>query len=113
MARVFSQLLGLQQGFSSAVATPLFVADNIHRTVAKCITIAVGVNIIPGEARVLHTDGSLLAVVSAQVSDLPTKASVGLSYGEWVFEPGDTCYIQTEGGWTADFHVSGYLLALP
>lgn len=114
MARtVYSQLLGRVASFNSSVPAVLFIADGVHRTVIKCMTIAVGVNITPGSASLIAEGGMYVHSIAAQASDLPTKRSVVSVYGEWVLEPGDGLYTQTEGGWTADFFVSGYLLALP
>jgi hypothetical protein len=110
---VYSAFLGSAQGFNSLYPVALFVADGIHRTVIKCMTISVGVNVIPGSAMIQAENFEVLHAVAAQVSDLPMKRTSSSVWGEWVLAPGDRVYALVEGPWTADFYVSGYLLTLP
>lgn len=114
MARtVYSQFLGEAVSVNSSVPLPIFTADVVHRTVMKSLTIAIGVNITPGSASIIGPTGAYLHSIAAQTSDLPVKRTVVTVFAMFVLAPGDTVYYQTEGGWTADFTINGYLLTLP
>lgn len=58
----------------------------------------------------LHSPGP---VVASYYQQLAVDLFTDTTNGHFVQDPGEELRIGTLGGWTGDFHASGYLLTLP
>jgi hypothetical protein len=84
------------------------------RTVVKCITIVWGSIIIDGLDCWVQT-GDLCKLCRVTRLGTPPADFAGgtaLFFGDWVLNPGEGLYTQTNPG-TIDVHASGYQLSLP
>lgn len=114
MSAVYTQFLWRAPSTDTGgLVVPVFIADSIHRTVATTVSIGIGVNIVPGSATIYAPGPCAIASIAAQAGDVPIKRTAITQYARWVMAEGDEMFIQTEGGWTADFYCSGFLLSLP
>jgi len=110
MAEVYSKQLVNHAGFSG-VATAAYTVPAGFVAVIRQMTIAVGANITPGAG---NFRGPTLGVLFTFGPAIPTSGLQDAQRsGRWVLNEGESLYIETDGGWIADFFASGYELTLP
>jgi hypothetical protein len=107
---VYSSQLIVQQGYSGALAF-VYAAPAGFVVAVKDITMVVGANAVPGGMYVAHSTGAKLSWYHD--NSVPADVHTEHLYGQWVLDAGESLGIATEGGWTCDFFVSGYVLSLP
>lgn len=110
MAAVYSSQLAVAQGVSG-LGGVVYVCPAGTRTVVKCMTVAVGLNALPGRVEVRH-EPSGANILDFGLGVGPNYPTTYMLWGMWVLNPGESLYVLTES-WTADFFISGYELALP
>lgn len=83
--------------------------------VVKTMAITVGANVTPGNAVFRHQpSNAIMYSTSFRLTDLPTiDWETQAIFGTWVLNEAEEIWVETTGGWIADFFASGYLLDLP
>ena len=110
MSAVYSTQLAFSKSVSGGPFTA-YVVPPSYVAVITCITCGVGVNVTPGSGNIYAGPGLCMIYVYAQnATALPVTDT---QEGRWVLNPGDEVQVETSGGWTVDFAISGYLLTLP
>jgi hypothetical protein len=109
VARLYTQLLARAQGFTGG-PTVVYTVPAGFEAVVRCLTIVVGANVGAQDAFIaLHAGPKIKWVFVQGVSNIQTF----IQNGRWSFLPGDEIVFGTDGGLTADFYMTGWVLAIP
>jgi len=90
---------------------PAYVCPPDKTVVVRQMSIAIGANIVPGSAQIRGPSGGIWFTFGPSVPT--TGFTDGQRSGRWVIDAGDEIFIETSGGWIADFYISGFVLNAP